>query len=312
MYKIFKALSVCVASVIVVTGVAFASGSKVKEPEHHHWSFSGMFGKYDKEAAQRGFQVYREVCASCHSIDLIAFRNLGDKGAPYYMAECPAELIALGLPEATNCANPNENPVVRAFAADYTITDGPDDVGDMFERPGVPSDYIPGPYANKQQAASANGGAVPPDFSLLAKARHHGPDYIASLLSGYPGEGELPKEISVPQGQYYNPYYSGDTLSLMRAEYLDEGGHLLAGVHLPEGGVFKMKSPLSDGIVTYEDGSLETVDQYAADVAHFLMWAAEPKMEERKRMGLIALIYLFIFAGILYASYKQIWRNVEH
>jgi cytochrome c1 len=313
MKKTFKILTIFAAAALAMSGAAHAAGGKTKELKHHDWSFNGIFGTYDKEAVQRGFQVYREVCAACHSLDLIAFRHLGDKGGPYYMDKCPAELIELGLPETTDCSNPNANPVVRAFAAEYTITDGPDDEGDMFERPGVPADYVPGPYANKQQAASANGGAIPPDMSLLAKARPHGPDYIYSLLTGYPADGELPKELEIPAGQYYNPYYPGDTLSLMKPEYLDEEGNVLEGVKQPYGGVFKMKNPLIDGMVDYVDDSIpETVEQYAEDVTYFMMWAAEPKMEARKRMGMITMIYLFIFAGILYASYKQIWRDVEH
>lgn len=299
---VFRILLMSAVLVASLAGVAKAADSKVRDYKKYDWSFSGPFGKYDNAAMQRGFQVYREVCAQCHSIDLVSFRNLGQKGGPFYMAECPE-----GFPDTVNCSNPNDNPIVKAFAAEYTITDGPDDEGDMFERPGLPSDRIPGPYPNEQTAAAANGGAIPPDFSLLTKARKDGPNYIYSLLTGY----ETPPEtIAVPAGQYYNPYYAGETMSLVKPDFLDHG-HLKEGIELPYGGVFKMAPPLSDGIITYEDGSPETIEQYASDVVNFMMWAAEPKLESRKKMGVMVLIYLLIFAIITYMSYKRIWARVE-
>ncbi len=286
-------------------GAAQAAGGKVKEYKHPHWSWEGMFGHYDRDQLQRGYQVYREVCAACHSMELLAFRHLGDPSGPYHLEKCPKEL---NLPASVDCADPAQNPIIRSLAADFTITDGPDDSGDMFERPGLPSDYLPAPYANPEQATAANGGAYPPDMSLLVKARHHGANYIYSLLTGYVDPPEI---ISIDPGTHYNPYYAGDTLSLIKEDYFDEEGHLLPGVEAPYGGVFKMAAPLSDGVVGYEDGTPETVDQYSKDVTAFLMWAAEPKLEERKSMGRFVLLYLFIFAGIVYASYRQIWRNVH-
>ena len=289
-----------------VAGQALASGGEKTIEKHGHWAFTGVMGRYDKEAVQRGFQVYREVCASCHSIDLVSFRNLGQKSGPYYLQECPAEL---GLPETTDCSNPNENPFVKQIASEYTITDGPDDGGDMFERPGSPADRIPGPYANSKAAAAANGGAIPPDFSLLAKARHHGPDYIYSLMQGYQ---DAPEQLAIAPGTYYNVSYPGGTSSLLKDEYLDDHGHIIKGTDLPFGGAFKMAPPLSDGIVDYFDPATpETVEQYASDIVNFLAWAAEPKMEQRKKMGLIVISYLLILAIILYLSMKQIWARVK-
>ncbi|GGY39025.1 cytochrome c1 [Parvularcula lutaonensis] len=314
--RLLSAAAIAAAALPMAAGAATGGTKPLKDKE---WSWEGPFGRYDKPQLQRGFQVYREVCANCHSLKLVAFRHLGEKGGPFYVEECPEEL---GLGESTDCSVPSQNPIIKSLAAEYTITDGPDEFGDMFERPGLPADYFPSPYANVQQATAANGGAYPPDQSLIAKARPHGPDYIYSLLTGYP-DGEL-NTIEVPPGNYYNPYYPGDTLGLMKEEYLDEEGHLLEdkiredekeGYVSKEGyiygGAFKMAPPLSDGIVTYEDGSPETVSQYAEDVTAFLQWAAEPKLEERKGMGTYVMAYLFIFAGVTYASYRQVWRNVE-
>ncbi|MBB4659784.1 cytochrome c1 [Parvularcula dongshanensis] len=299
---------------LLFAGNAHAAGGHPKEPIEHEWHSQGLFGSYDQRQLQRGYQVYRTVCSSCHSMKLVAFRHLGQPGGPYHLDACPEEL---GLADTVDCSDPAANPFVKAIAADFTITAGVDDSGDPLSRPGLPSDYFPSPYANQQQAMLANGGANPPDMSLLVKAREDGRNYIYSLITGYPGlpkgPAEIPEEITVPPGQYYNPYYHGDTLSLMKAEYLDEDGHLLPGVHAPDGGSFKMAPPLSqDCLVTYEDGTDCTVEQMAEDVVAFLQWAAEPELEQRKRMGGFVLLYLFAFAGIVYASYRQIWRNVEH
>jgi ubiquinol-cytochrome c reductase cytochrome c1 subunit len=249
----------------------------IKEPKEMSWSFSGPFGTYDKAQLQRGLKVYKEVCSACHSMDLVAFRTLSD----------------LGYSEAQ----------VKAFAAEYTINDGPNDDGDMFDRPGKPSDYFPAPFANEQAAAASNGGAAPPDMSLLAKARGvergfpqfvfdiftqyaaGGPDYIHSLLTGY---GETPPAgMTIPEGTYYNPYFA-------------------SGVSL------KMPPPLSDGQVTYDDGAPETVDQYSQDVASFLMWAAEPHMEVRKKTGFRVVIFLLLFAGLMYLTKRKVWAEVAH
>lgn len=240
------------------------------KPERQIWSFYGPFGKFDQAQLQRGFQVYREVCSNCHSLKLLAFRDLADPGGP-------------GFSEAQ----------VKALAAEYKIKDGPNDAGDMFERPGRPSDYFPWTFANPQAARAAL-GALPPDMSVLAKARTYergfplflvdpiiqyqeqGVDYIFALLNGY-------SKADDPNWNDYMP------------------GHRIG-----------MPAPLSDGMVDYTDGSPKTVRQYAKDVSAFLMWAAEPKLEERKRLGFRVLIYLGVFAGLLYLVKRKIWASIKH
>jgi ubiquinol-cytochrome c reductase cytochrome c1 subunit len=248
-------------------------------PEPQEWSFAGVFGKYDTAQLQRGFQVYKEVCAACHSMKEVAFRHLGEEGGPHFTED-----------------------EVKALAATYQVSDGPNDAGDMFERPGRPSDYLPSPFANEQAAAAANGGAAPPDLSLMAKARgshrgpfftvldfftqyqEGGPDYVHALLTGF---RDPPAGLTIPEGTYYNPYFQS-AVSL------------------------KMPPPLSDNQVTYNDGSPQTVDQYARDVSAFLMWAAEPHLDARKRVGFQVGIFLIVFAGLLYLSKRKVWSAVAH
>jgi len=249
----------------------------IHKPEEMSWSFAGPFGTYDRGQLQRGLKVYKEVCSACHSMDLVAFRTL----------------TGLGYSDEQ----------VKAFAAEYTVTDGPNDVGDMFERAALPSDYFPAPFPNEAAAAASNGGAAPPDFSLIAKARavergfptflvdiftqyaQGGPDYIHALLTGY---GETPPEgMEIPEGTHYNPYF-------------------IAGKSLA------MAQPLTDGQVTYVDGAPETVDQYSRDVSAFLMWAAEPHLEDRKKTGFRVMIFLVIFAGLVYLTKRKVWSKVPH
>lgn len=277
---------------LAAVGMAIAAGTAIAQEEHNvaepthfpihkpkqvEWSFAGPFGTYDKAQLQRGLKVYKEVCAACHSMDLVAFRTLED----------------LGYSEAQ----------VKAFAAEYTIEDGPNDDGDMFERPGLPSDYFTSPFPNQQAAAASNGGAAPPDFSLIAKARgvergfptfifdiftqyaENGPDYIYSLLTGY--DEEPPAGMEIAEGTHYNPYFIG--------------GKSLA-----------MAAPLSDDQVTYDDGAPQTVDQYSRDVSAFLMWAAEPHLESRKKTGFRVMVFLVLFAGLMYATKRRVWANVPH
>jgi len=252
----------------------------LKKPEQLDWSFAGIFGTYDRAQLQRGFQVYREVCSSCHGIDFVAFRTLADPDGP-------------GFTQAQ----------VAALAAEYQITDGPDSFGDMFERPGRPSDRFPHPFPNAQAAAAANGGAAPPDLSLMAKARgasrgilytvldfftqyqEAGPDYIHALLIGY--DEEPPPGLEIPPGVYFNPYFLG-------------------------GPALAMPPPLSDGVVTYADGSPETIDQYSRDVSAFLMWTAEPHLVARKRLGFQVGIFLLVFATLMYFTKRRVSATVAH
>jgi len=264
---------------LAVGSTAFAAGGDVYI-DRQQWSFAGPFGTYDKGQLQRGFKVYQEVCAACHGLRLVAFRNLAEPGGPGFTEE-----------EA------------KAIAAEYTVEDGPNDDGDMFERSAILADRFPSPFPNEQAARASNAGAYPPDFSLLAKARaaqrgfpwfvfdaftqyqELGPDYIYSLLTNYvedPGEG-----IEVPPGQYYNNSF-------------------LAGKFIG------MAPPLSDELVEYTDGTPMTTEQYSRDVSAFMMWAAEPHMEARKKIGFRVMVFLIVFASLLYFTKKKLWRNVEH
>lgn len=257
---------------------ALAAGGDV-EIKYQQWSFAGPFGYFDRAQLQRGFKVYRENCQACHGLSLVAFRNLAQYGGPEFTED-----------------------QAKAIAAEYTVIDGPNDDGDMYERAAKLSDRFPSPFPNEQAARAANGGAYPPDFSVLAKARapkrgfpgfvidiftqyqENGPDYIYSLLTGYE---EDPEGVEVPPGQYYNHSF-------------------LAGKFI------SMAPPLFDEAVEYTDDSPMTVDQYAKDVAAFVMWAAEPHLEERKKIGFRVMVFLIVFAGLLYFTKKKLWRNVEH
>ena len=220
------------------------------------WSFEGPFGTFDPAARQRGFQVYKEVCSACHSMSLMHYRNLED----------------IGFSEAQ----------VKAIAASVQVQDGPNDSGEMFERPGRPYDTFKPPFANDQAARAANNGALPPDLSLIIKAREGGPDYVYGILTGF---GDAPAGMKMMDGMNYNKYFPG---------------HQIA-----------MPPPLTDDRVTYADGTKATIAQEAHDVVTFLSWAAEPKMEMRKRVGTKVLIFLLVLTGILYAAKRRIWAAVH-
>jgi len=278
-----KGLTLAALGLALIAGQAQASGG-AKHPKEVEYSFEGPFGRFDKAQLQRGYKVYREVCSSCHSMNLVYFRNLGQKGGPFYDPKFP---------------NPNDNPYVKALATDLQVSDIDSETGDPIKRPATSADHFPAPFPNEAAARASNGGALPPDLSVIAKARHGGAHYIYSLLSGYV---DPPAGLTVSPGQHYNPYFTGDLTSSW------------SGPHdqVPKGGVLAMPPPLAPGKVTFDDGSPSTVDQQAKDVAAFLAWAAEPKMEERKAFGFGAMIYLLILTGLLYASYRRIWRNVAH
>jgi len=262
---------------------AFASGHK-EEPPKINWSFNGPFGKFDQAQLQRGYKVYREVCSACHSMSLVSFRNLGDKGGPFYNEKYK---------------NSNDNPWVKAIAKDYEVADIDSETGDAIKRPATPADRFVSPFPNEPAARASNGGALPPDMSLLAKAREGGPDYIHAIVTGYK---PAPAGLKVGANQHYNPYMAGDLTSAW------SGNH----EHVPPGGFIAMAPPLKDGLVTFDDGTKPTLDQQARDVSAFLMWAAEPKLEERKKMGFAVILYLLMFSGLLYASYRKVWKNESH
>tara|TARA_B100000963_G_scaffold351481_1_gene363103 strand:+ start:937 stop:1716 length:780 start_codon:yes stop_codon:yes gene_type:complete len=223
------------------------------------WSFKGLFGKFDRGALQRGYQVYTEVCSSCHSMKYLSYRNLAEEGGPEF-SEAQA----------------------KAIAASFEVTDGPNSDGEMFTRPGKLSDKFVMPYENVKAAQAANGGAYPPDMSVLAKARGGGVDYIYSLLQGYE---DPPAGVILDEGVYYNKYMYGNKI--------------------------KMSNQLSDGLIEYSDGTLASVEQMSKDVTTFLMWAAEPHLEARHKMGFKAIVYLIILTILVYLSMKKIWSRIE-
>ena len=223
------------------------------------WSFKGVTGKFDRASLQRGYQVYTEVCASCHSMNLVSYRNLGEPGGPEFSVE-----------------------QVKAIAANFEVEDGPNSDGEMFTRPGRPSDKFVSPYPNVQAATAANGGAYPPDMSVLVKARKGGSDYIYSVLMGYE---DPPTDFELEDGVYYNKYMDGQKI--------------------------KMSNPLSEGIVTYADGTQTTQAQMAKDVTTFLTWTAEPHLETRHKMGVKVIIFLTIFTLLVYLSMRRIWSRID-
>ena len=277
-----KLLALAAFASLFAAAPALADNSQA-ELKRVAWSFSGPFGQYDQAQLQRGFKVYREVCSSCHSLNLIAFHNLGEPGGPFWNPKYK---------------NANDNPVVKAIATDYKVADIDPDTGDPTKRDATTADHIPAPYAN-DIAARATLGAAPPDMSLLVAAREGGPNYIYSILIGY-----APTPAGVeggPPGKFYNPYFVGDLSSYWKGKGA-----------VPVGGFISMPPPLTDGRVTFDDGAPSTLDQQAQDVSAFLNWASDPKMEERKKTGLAVMVYLILFSGLLYASYRRIWRGVAH
>jgi cytochrome c1 len=237
-----------------------ANNNHAPEIARQSWSFTPPFGTFDNAQLQRGFQVYKEVCASCHSMRLLSYRNLGEPGGPEFS------------PKA-----------VEVLASQVQVTDGPNEKGEMFQRPAQPSDRFRSPFANDQLARAANNGALPPDLSVMAKARPGGPDYIYALLTGY---RPAPEGFQLAPGMYYNAAFPG---------------HQIA-----------MPTPLSDSVIAYTDGTKPTVDNYARDVSAYLMWAAEPKLEERHKTGARVMIFLIVFAVIMYLAKRAVWARLKH
>ena len=241
---------------LIPQGFAAENSAKLLKTD---WTFKGLFGKFDRASLQRGYQVYTEVCASCHSMKYLTYRNLAEKGGPEF-SEAQA----------------------KAIAANFEVTDGPDSTGEMFTRPAKLSDKFVMPYANDEEAKSANGGAYPPDMSVLVKARKGGADYVYSLLLGYE---DPPSDVKLDDGVYYNKFMYGNKI--------------------------KMPAPLSDDLIEYSDGTNATQEQMAKDVVNFLMWSAEPHLEARHKMGFKAIVYLIILTILVYFSMKRIWSRVE-
>jgi len=277
------------APLLAAVGLTFVAAPSLAETsaaplQEGAWTFQGPLGKYDQAQLQRGYKVYREVCSACHSMDLMYFRNLGQKGGPFYDEKYK---------------NPTDNPYVKSLAKDIQVSDIDSDTGDAIKRPAMPADKFPAPFPNKAAAAASNGGAAPPDLSTMAKAREGGPNYIYSLMQGFVAP---PAGLTVPAGKYYNKYYPGDLSSAWKGP----------ADKVPPGGFISMPPPLGPNKVTFDDGTKSTLQNQARDVAAFLAWASEPKMEERKQFGLGAMIYLAIFSILLWFSYRRVWRNVAH
>ena len=251
------------------------------------WSFNGPFGLYNQEQLQRGFKVYEEVCSQCHSINYIAFHDLGEPGGPFWDPKYP---------------NANDNPYVKGVAAAWPrkVPDVDPDTGDPTHRAATTADVLVPPFPNDAAARASNGGALPPDMSLLAAAREGGPNYIYSIVTGFPAAP--PAGLTVPAGKYYDPFMPGDLSSYWKG----------ASDKVPVGGFIAMPPPLAPGKVTFDDGAPSTVDEQARDVAAFLTWASDPKMDQRKQTGLAVVIYLALFSVVLYLSYRQVWRRVAH
>ena len=256
MKNILKLFSVII--LFSVSSVNVISAEKV-EFLKTDWTFKGLFGKFDRASLQRGYQVYTEVCAACHSMKYLSYRNLSEKGGPEFSVA-----------------------QAKAIAASFEVTDGPNADGEMFQRPGKLSDKFVMPYENVKAAEAANGGAYPPDMSVLVKARGGGVDYIYSLLQGYE---DAPSGMILDDGVHYNKYMYGNKI--------------------------KMSAPLSDGIIEYSDGTNPSVEQMSKDVTTFLMWAAEPSLEARHQMGFKAIVYLIILTTLVYFSMKRIWSRVK-
>ena len=241
---------------LAATAPATAAGDAAHAPEQH-WSHSGLFGTFDRGALRRGFQVYKNVCAGCHGLRLVAYRNLMD----------------IGFSEDE----------VKAIAAEVEVQDGPNDDGEMFDRPGKPSDRFKSPFANDNAARASNNGALPPDLSLIVKARLGGADYIYGVMTGYK---EAPADVKVPEGMQYNEFFPGRLIA--------------------------MPSPLQEDGIEFADGTKASIDQQAKDVTTFLAWAAEPELEVRKRMGVKTILFLLLLTGLFYVLKRRIWADVRH
>jgi len=283
-----RAMTKSLVLIAAAAGTMLVAQPAMAEGEAHPlrsggFAFDGPFGSFDQGQLQRGYKVYREACSVCHSMDLMHFRTLAERGGPFY---------------EKGQTSPAENRFVKALAKGIQIADIDTETGEPVMRDGTAADRFPNPYPNATAAAAANGGAAPPDLSVMAKARHGGADYIYSLLTGY---AAVPAGLQMRPEQNYNLYMAGDLTPF----WTGEG-------KTPPGSFIAMASPLSDGQVTYDDGKPETADQYAKDVAAYIAWASDPKQVQRKQAGVGVMIFLFLFAGLTYLSYRRIWKGIAH
>ena len=258
MKKLLKIYLTTIFLTLSIQNITYSAGENYPLLKQD-WSFKSFFGTFDRASLQRGYQVYTEVCASCHSLKYVSYRNLAEKGGPEFSIE-----------------------QAKAIASNFEVTDGPNNDGEMFTRPAKLSDKFVMPYANDQEAKLSNGGAYPPDMSVLVKARAGGADYIYSVILGYE---DPPEGMKLDDGVYYNKYMPGNKI--------------------------KMSKPLMEGAVDYVDGTITSEEQMSKDVVAFLAWAAEPHLEARHKIGFRAMIYLFIITVLVYFSMKKLWSRIE-
>jgi len=251
-----RAPVLALAAALALAGAASASAAEAVKMPKQSWSFSGVFGTFDRAQLQRGLTVYKNVCSACHAMEHLYYRNLTE----------------IGLTEEQ----------VKEIAAQYEVTDGPNDEGEMFQRPARPSDRFRRPFPNENAARASNNGAYPVDLSLIVKARDDGANYVYALLTGY---ADPPPDMKMADGMNYNKVFPG---------------HQIA-----------MAAPISEGVVEYEDGTAASVEQVAKDVTAFLAWAAEPELEERKRLGVKVILFLLVLTGMLYAVKRKVWADVH-
>jgi len=261
------ALPLGLALAVVSSAPALAAVGDQMPLKHVEWSFEGPLGTFNRADLQHGFQVYKEVCSACHSLNRVAFHTLSEEGGPGFT-----------------------DPQMKAIAAAYKIPAGPNDKGETVDdkgqplmRSGIPSDYFPAPFANEDAARAANGGALPPDLSIIVKARPGGPDYVYSIISGF-GQ-KPPPGFKVTEGKYYNPYFIGWNIA--------------------------MPPPLTDNQVTFADGAPAKIEDEAKAVVTFLSWTSEPHLEDRHRMGLGVMVFLVVLSGLLYLSYRRVWKDAH-
>jgi ubiquinol-cytochrome c reductase cytochrome c1 subunit len=281
--------AVALTAALAAAPLAAHAAGAAKHPEPQAWSFDGPLGSYDRGAVQRGFVVYKQVCSSCHGMKMLSYRNLGEAGGPF-QAVAPAKWQERGKEPKIGAPGHGlelvyaiDNPYVKAIAAQYEVTEIDLNTGDEITRPARPSDKFVSPFANDGTARAANGGALPPDLSVIAKAREGGATYIHALLTGYV---DPPAGVTLMPGMNYNAYYPGHQIG--------------------------MAAPLTgDGQVEYADRTKPTIDQMARDVSSFLAWTAEPEMEERKAMGVKILIFLAVLGGLAYSVKRKIWAHAH-
>lgn len=260
-----RALAAAALTLALAAPAVAEDYSKPLPPKEMEWSFNGVTGTYDKQTLQRGFQVYKEVCSACHSLNMVSFADLAQPGGPGF-TQAQAKVIAAG----------------------YKIPAEPNDKGEIFDangnrltRPGVLADHFPPPFPNEQAARAANGGALPPDLSLIIKARDGGPNYVYSIITGF--GHKPPPGFKVQDGKYYNPYFAGRNIS--------------------------MPPPLMQGSVTFSDGTPATIANEAKAIVTFLSWASEPKLEQRHRLGFEVMAFLLLLSGLLFLSYRALWKD---